>query len=76
MMAKQFSSLAELRAEKQALKQQMKSDMENLKMDVRSCFMPQGKPFMRSLNKYLKYIGYAITIYKTANTVRRFFRKR
>lgn len=79
MMTKQFSSLAELRAEKQVVKQQMKSDTDRLKVDVSDCFMPSNHAFVKSPIKYMNYIGYAIMAYKTVSTIRgifKFFGKR
>ena len=78
MTAKQHSSLSELRAEKVALKRQMQSDMDNLKADMSDCFMPRNPAFVKSPSKYMNYIGYAITIYKTVTTIRgalKFFSK-
>lgn len=74
MTAKQHSSLAELRAEKQALKQKMKSDIDTLKADMTDCFMPSNSAFVKSPIKYMNYVGYAITIYKTVTTIRGAFK--
>lgn len=74
MTAKKFSSLEELRAEKLALKQKMQSDMDNLKADVSDCFMPRNSAFVKSPIKYMNYVGYAITIYKTIHSIRGVFK--
>lgn len=79
MTAKHHSSLEELRAEKHALRQKMKSDMDILKSDVSDCFMPSNPAFVKSPIKYMNYVGYAITVYKTVTTIRgifKFFGKR
>ena len=74
MTAKQHTSLSEIRAEKLALKQQMKSDMDNLKADMSDCFKPRNPAFVKSSSKYMNYVGYAITIYKTVTTIRGAFK--
>lgn len=79
MTTTQYYSLEKIRAEKQGLKQQLKADVENLKADVSDCFMPRNQSFLQSPNKYMNYVGYAITIYKTVTTIRgvfKFFSKR
>lgn len=79
MITKQFSSLEELRAEKQALMRKIQSDMDVLKTDMSDCFMPRNPAFVKSSSKYMNYVGYAITIYKTVTTIRglfKFFGKR
>ena len=43
---------------------------KTLKNDVTDCFVPAGGPFLSSKNKYMNYIGYAMTAYKTAVNVR------
>lgn len=74
MTAKQYSSLEELRAEKHALKQKMKSDMSNLKADLSDCFLPSNPAFVKSPVKYMNYVGYIITAYKTITTIRGAFK--
>ena len=79
MIKKQYSSLADLRADKLALKKHMKSDVDNLKADVKDCFLPRDPAFLNSSNKYMNYVGYAITAFKTMNAISgvfKIFRKR
>lgn len=74
MTAKKHSSLEELRAEKQTLRQKMQSDIEQLRADVSDCFMPSNPAFVKSPIKYMNYVGYAITVYKTITTIRGAFK--
>lgn len=69
-MKNQMKSLNELREEKVALRKRIDKKAKTLKHDVTDCFVPAGGPFLSSKNKYMNYIGYALTAYKTAVNVR------
>lgn len=69
-MKNQMKSLSELREEKVALRKRIDKKVKTLKNDVTDCFVPAGGPFLSSKNKYMNYIGYAMTAYKTAVNVR------
>lgn len=69
-MKKQYTSLAELRADKQKAKLQIAEGMNRLKVDVADHFMPFGNYFLHSSSKYMNYIGYAITAYRAFTACR------
>lgn len=73
-MKKQYSSLAEIRAEKQKTKRQIVNGMDRLKYDVTEDFMPSNSYFYNSSNKYMNYVGYVMTGYKVFKTFRGAFK--
>ena len=75
---KKYSSLEQIREDKQKSLDKMDRGVERLKSDVRDCFLPSNSIFFESSNKYMKYLGYAISAYKTATNVKgivNFFKK-
>ena len=73
-MNRRYTSLDDIRFEKQEEKKQVKYGMRRLKNDMTDYFVPADNVFLHSSNKYMNYIGYAITAYKTAMTFKGMFR--
>ena len=69
MSRSRYTSLDDIRNEKVEEKKHVKDDMQRLQNDITDYFM-----FLQSSSKYMNYIGYAITAYKTAMTFRGVFR--
>lgn len=67
---KQFKTLQEIRDEKVVVRRRVKNDVQRLRNDVVDSFVPSNSIFLNSNNKYMNFIGYAITAYKTASSVR------
>lgn len=68
---REFSSLAQLREEKQLARRQVEYGARKLRNDVNDVLNFRG-PFSSgtaSPNKYLSYLGYAFTAFKIASTV-------
>lgn len=74
MKKKVYSSLDEIRSEKEHAQRMLKHDVSRLKNDVTDCFVPSNNIFLQSSNKFLNYIGYAIFAYKTAASLKSMFR--
>lgn len=75
---KKYRSLEEIREDKQEALNRVDRGVDRLKGDVRNCFMPSNSIFFESSNKYMNYLGYAISAYKTATNVKgivNFFKK-
>ena len=73
-----YTSLDDIRYEKMEEKRQVKYGITRLKNDVTDFFVPTSNIFLNSSNKYMNYIGYAISAYKTAMTFKgvvKFFSK-
>ena len=78
MIKRRFTSLDDIRDEKEREKMQIQYGVDRLKNDVTDCFVPTSNIFLSSSNKYMNYIGYAIAAYKTAMQFKglfRFFRR-
>ncbi|MBQ0047273.1 MAG: hypothetical protein KBT33_07125 [Prevotellaceae bacterium] len=67
---KQYKSLKEIRADKKHALNRVEKGYGQLKFDIRDSFMPSNGMFLNSSNKYMNYIGYAITAYKTAKSMK------
>lgn len=67
---KTFSSLRSLRAEKQRTKRQLRQCVQVLKADTADCFLPRDNYFFESASRYVNWMGYALTAYKTFRSVR------
>lgn len=79
MSKRQYSSLKDVRSEKVKTRRQIDYGVDRLKNDVADCFVSPNSIFLRSSNKYMNYVGYAISAYKTFQTFRgvfKFFSKR
>ena len=74
MNRKRYASLDDIRYEKREELRQVKYGAKRLKNDVTDYFAPSNNVFLNSSNKYMNYIGYAITAYKTAMTFRGVFK--
>lgn len=71
-MNKPLTTLEEVRAEKLKCRSNIGKDLHKLRGDITDCFMPTKSLFVNSTNKYLSWIGYGITAYKTFTTMRGF----
>ncbi|MBQ0023578.1 MAG: hypothetical protein KBT29_10120 [Prevotellaceae bacterium] len=69
-MKKQYKNLAEIRQDKKLTSERVSKGVVRLKSDVKDCFLPSNSIFLDSSNKYMNYIGYAITAYKTASSIK------
>lgn len=69
-----YTSLDDIRYEKREEKRHVKDGMRRLQNDITDYFVPASNMFLQSSNKYMNYIGYAITAYKTAMTFKGVFR--
>ena len=67
-----FASLRDLRDEKEHARQQIDYGVSQLKNDVADYFVYHPEHlFLDSSNKYMNYVGYAITAYKVFLTLRK-----
>lgn len=73
MKRKKYTSLNAIRAEKTLARIRIQDGVTRLKNDVTDCFVPTSNVFLSSSNKYMNYIGYAITAYKVATTFKGMF---
>ena len=73
-MRKKYTSLDDIRFEKQEERKQVEYGIRRLKNDVTDLFVPANNIFLRSSNRYMNYIGYAIMAYKAAMSVKGIFR--
>lgn len=69
----EYKSLKDIRTEKERTKRQIRYGVDRVKNDVEDCFVSPSSIFLRSSNKYMNYIGYAISAYKTAMTLKGMF---
>ena len=73
MKRKQYASLDDIRQEKEKARVQMGRDVDMLKNHVNDCFVAPENFFLQSSNKYMNYVGYAITAYKMVGKVKGLF---
>lgn len=66
-----YTSLEELRRDKLRLNKQIRRSLHNVEQGARQCLLPDSS-YLNSSNKYVRYIGYGLTAWKTARTVNRF----
>lgn len=71
MQKNRFSSLAELRAEKDKELKRLDTYARMISADTKDAFIPTNNQFVNSAMPYANYIGYGITAYKTFRTVKR-----
>ena len=74
-----YFSLEELRSDKSKLSRKLRRQSKALKRDAVDVVLPSNNVFFNSDYSYMRFIGYAITAYKTFTTFRKvaaFFRKR
>lgn len=65
-----YSSLTALRTEKQRIRRQLQQNVQHLKADTADCFLPRDRYFFDSPIRYVNWLGYALTAYKTFMSVR------
>ena len=71
---KNYASLQDIRDEKKYAKRQIDNSVNKLKNDVTDYFVYHPEHiFLDSSNKYLNYVGYAISAYKTATAFHKVF---
>lgn len=68
-----YLSLEDIRADKVKARRLMKRSFDDLRGDVSNCFMPADNLFLNSSNRWMNWIGYGITAYKTFKTFRSVF---
>lgn len=74
-MTTKYTSLEAIRLEKQKAKRQIEQSTRRLKTDLAENYMPPANSLFRnSSNKYMNYVGYAITAYKVFLTLRKAYR--
>ena len=74
-----YGSLEELRRDKRKVQRSLNREAKALKTDAVDLVLPSNNAYLSSDFNYMRYIGYAITAYKTFNTVRKitgFFARR
>lgn len=74
-----YNSLDELRRDKHKVNEALNRETEALKRDAVDMVMPSNNVFFSSDYSFMRYIGYAITAYKTYSTFRKitsFFSKK
>lgn len=69
-----YSSLAQLRADKEEARRSLDMGVRKLRNDVNDLVRPQDNFFLNSTNKYLQYIGYTMSAYKVFMTARAIFK--
>ena len=70
----EFTSLRDIRDEKQYARRQIDNSVDKLKNDVANYFVYHPENFfLESSNKYMNYVGYAISAYRTATAFRSVF---
>jgi len=75
----EYTSLEELRLDKQRVCRELGRQSEALKRDAVDVVLPSNNMFLTSDYSYMRFIGYAITAYKTFTTFRKisnFFKRR
>ena len=74
MKKKKFASLEDIRNEKEHARRQIDYGVNQLKNDVADYFWFHPEHiFLDSSNKYMNYVGYAISAYKTATAFHKVF---
>lgn len=73
MKKNRYVSLEDIRQEKEQARRQIGYGVDKLKNDVTDCFVSPTNIFLRSSNKYMNYVGYAISAYKTFTAVKGLF---
>jgi len=74
-----YDSLEQLRIDKMRVSKRLDVQSKELKKDAMDMVLPSNNAFLNSDFSYMRYIGYAITAYKTFVTFRKFtsfFRRR
>lgn len=74
-----YFSLEELRNDKLKVTKRLRHQTKALKRDAVDMILPSNNIFFSSDYSYMRYIGYAITAYKTFTTFRKitnFFKRR
>lgn len=73
-----YNSLEELRSDKRRLSRQIRKSMRTVQEGVKQSFLPTDNAYLGSSSRYMRFIGYGLTAWKTARTVNRivgFFKK-
>lgn len=67
-----YRSLDELRRDKYKVNKALNRESKALKRDAADMVLPSNNVFFSSDYSFMRYIGYAITAYKTYTTFRKF----
>ncbi len=67
----EYLTLEQLRADKLKLQQSLGKQTKVLKRDAADVVLPSNNALLNSDFAYMRYIGYAITAYKTYSTLRK-----
>ena len=74
MRKKKYASLEDIRNEKEYARRQIDYGVSQLKNDVADYFVYHPEHiFLDSSNKYMNYVGYVISAYKTVTTFHKLF---
>jgi len=68
----QYNSLEELRRDKRRLGNQIHKSFKTVREGVKQSFLPVDEAYLKSSSKYMRFIGYGLTAWKTAKTFNRF----
>lgn len=68
----QYNSLEELRRDKRRLGNQIHKSFRTVREGVKQSFLPEDTAYLKSSSKYMRFIGYGLTAWKTAKTFNRF----
>ena len=60
MKRNQYASLKEIRSEKERARRLIDYGVDKVKNDVVDCFVYPENFFLKSSNRYMNYVGYAI----------------
>ncbi|MCR5313902.1 MAG: hypothetical protein K6E54_09765 [Bacteroidaceae bacterium] len=71
-MKRQYMTLAELRADKDVAYAKLNKEVKQLQDDIVDSFLPE-RSYLDSSIPYMRYVGYGLTAYKTAKTVKKIF---
>ncbi len=74
MRKSRYTSLEDIRNEKERTRRQIDFSVDRLKNDVADYFVYHPENFfLDSSNKYMNFVGYAISAYRTSTAFRKFF---
>lgn len=80
MTKRNFASLDDVRIEKDKSRRQISQEVATLKEDVADGIIAPENFFMRSSNRFMNYVGYAMSAYKALKKAQglmgSFFKKR
>lgn len=69
-----YNNLEELREDKLLLSRQIRKSFVAVQEGVKQSFLPADDSYLQSSSRYMRFIGYGLTAWKTARTVNKFIR--